>query len=83
MNFKFITKPLRQLQTRVRREKCQFKAGDKVKCYYGNSGNKWWTHILEPYAIINKIKYDKHSGLYKLRFDGEDYFFYENDFYLA
>ena len=61
--------------------RCQFSVGDYVKCYYADAGHKWWAHILEPYAIVDKIKYDKDSKLFRLRFQGEESFFYENDFY--
>lgn len=61
---------------------CQFKVGDKVKCKYGNSGNKFWSDLLSPSAIIKKIKYNERAQMYKLGFayKGSIEYFYENDF---
>ena len=62
-----------------------FKIGDKVKCYYGDAGHKFWTHLLEPFAIITKVRKVKNEDIYRLQFEGDNFkdnWFYSNDFYI-
>ena len=57
--------------------------GDRVKCLYGNSGNKFWANLLEKYPTVDKIQYDPIAKFCRFTFkedDKKDNWFYENDF---
>jgi len=57
--------------------------GDKVKCKYGNSGNKFWTELLEQHPTVDKIQFDESAGFCRFTFEEderENNYFYENDF---
>lgn len=57
--------------------------GDRVKCKYGNSGNKLWSELLEQKPTVDKIKFDVNAGFCRFTFkedDRVDNYFYENDF---
>jgi len=62
-----------------RKIESSFNIGDKLKCDFGNSGNKFWAEQLKPFVVVSDIKYHS-SGIPKLKFEGIDSYFFENDF---
>lgn len=57
--------------------------GDRVKCKYGNSGNKFWNELLEQQPTVDKIQFDESAGFCRFTFKEDervDNYFYENDF---
>lgn len=62
-----------------------FERGMRMRCLYGNSGNKFWTHILEKHPVIVGIRRcNSYPGISELAFKddktGGVEWFYENDF---
>jgi hypothetical protein len=57
--------------------------GDRVRCMYRNSGNKFWYSLFHPYVTVDKIKYNESAGICQFTFKEdkhENNFFFENDF---
>jgi hypothetical protein len=61
-----------------RKNKTEFKIGDRVECRFGNSGHKFYPELKEN-LIIKRMKYDYYSGFWGLNF-GSKHYFCENDF---
>jgi hypothetical protein len=62
-----------------KKNKSEFKIGDKVKCRFGNSGHKFYPELREE-LTITKMKYAWYSGYWDLYFNNGKHNFCENDF---
>lgn len=60
----------------------KFDIGDKVKCLFGNSGNKFWDKLREELVIEQIIRNDDIPDKISFSFDPNK-FFYANDFELV
>ena len=65
-----------------RKNKSDFKIGDKVECRFGNSGHKFYPELRDK-LIITKMKYQWYSGYWDLYFNDRKNGFCEVDFELV
>lgn len=56
------------------------KVGDRVKCKYGNSGNKFWYKFLDTNPVIEQIRFNKIAGFHEFKLAGNETWWHENDF---